>query len=221
MAEDMRTVKSTAGMDEFERGYVVPDCVVLDSAYCSMGRMVAVRACEAAGWHYFDGPILLDLVPELGVSMEDVEAFERQFADGTCDVAAVRTSDEFQRIAAAFRLAVERALEGGPCLIHDRASKALAESLGRRAITAMTVAHDAPAMRVRARFSPLYEQLATDDELDVAIAREDNVRRAWHALTSDDTRWGDPATYDLMLSTDLLGRDFAAQLLAQLMVGQR
>jgi hypothetical protein len=44
MAEDMSKALSTEGMTEFERGYAVPDCVVLDSAYCSMGRMVAVRA---------------------------------------------------------------------------------------------------------------------------------------------------------------------------------
>jgi hypothetical protein len=31
--------------------------------------------------------------------------------------------------------------------------------------------------------------------------------------------WGEPATYDLMLSTDLVGRDLAAELLARLMLG--
>jgi hypothetical protein len=72
---------------------------------------------------------------------------------------------------------------------------------------------------VRARFSPPYAHLTSDADLDAAIAREDNVRRAWHALTSDGTRWGEPATYDLMLSTDLIGRDLAAELLARLMRG--
>ena len=221
MAEDMRTVRSTDGIAEFDRGYEVPDCIVLDSAYCSMGRMVAVRACEAAGWTYHDSVTLLDLVPECGVSTADVDAFDRQLADGDCDVEAMRASGEYRRIASAFRLAVERALAQGPCLIHDRASRELVEGLGYRAVTAMTVAHDAAAMRVRARISPLYEHLTTNEELDAAIAREDNVRRVWHALASDATRRGDPATYDLMLSTDRLGRDFSAQLLSRLMLGQR
>ena len=219
MAEDLRTVKSTDGIREFDRGYELPDCVVLDSAYCSMGRMVAVRACKMAGWNYFDSVTLLELVPECGVTIEDVEGFERSFADGVCDVVAMRVTEEFRRIWRAFRLAVERALAQGPCLIHDRASRALVESLGKHAVTAMTYANDTQAMRVRAHFSPLYEHLTSDADLDAAIMREDNVRRAWHALTNDGTRWGEPVTYDLMLSTDLIGRDFAAEMLALLMQG--
>ena len=219
MAEDLRTMKSADGIKEFDRGYELPDCVVLDSAYCSMGRMVALRACKMAGWNYFDSPILLDLVPECGVTAEDVEDFERPFADGVCDVAAVRASEEFQRISGAFLLAVERALAQGPCLIHDRASRSLIESLGKHVVCAMTYASDEEAMRVRARFSPLYEHLTSDADLDAAIMRENNIRRAWHALIGDGTRWGEPATYDLMLSTDLIGRDLAAELLARLMRG--
>lgn len=42
MAEDMSKTLSTKGMSEFERGYVVPDCVVLDSAYCSIDRKSVV-----------------------------------------------------------------------------------------------------------------------------------------------------------------------------------
>ena len=76
-------------------------------------------------------------------------------------------------------------------------------------------------MRVRAKVSPLYRDLSSDADLDAAIRREDSVRRAWHMLNSDTTMWGEPPTYDLMINTDLIGRDFAAQLLAQLMVGQR
>lgn len=220
MVEDVRSVRSTAGMAEFELVYTAPDCVVLDSAYCSMGRMIAVRACKEAGWTYHDGVTLLELVPECGVSAEEVDAFERQFGGSEPDVAAVRASEEFQRISAAFRRAAEKALTAGPCLIHDRVTKAFVEGLGYRCVSAMTYAHDLPAMRVRAKVSPLYADLETDAQLDAAIRREDSVRRAWHALHSDTTVWGEPATYDLMINTDLIGRDFAAELLAKLMVGQ-
>ena len=94
------------------------------------------------------------------------------------------------------------------------------QSLGKTCVSAMTYASDRPAMRVRARVSPLYADLTDPAELDAAIAYEDSKRRAWHALHSDVTRWGEPATYDLMINTDLIGRDFAAQLLARLMLGQ-
>ena len=221
MAEDMRNVASTEGMSEFERGYVVPNCVVLDSAYCSMGRMVALLACKIAGWTYHDSTTLLELVPECGVTPDDVDAFERQFTGSEPDVAAVRETEEYQRISTAYHLAAEKAIADGPCLIHDRVTKTFVEGLGYRCASAMTYAHDLPAMRVRAKVSPLYRDLSSDADLDAAIRREDSVRRAWHMLNSDTTMWGEPPTYDLMINTDLIGRDFAAQLLAQLMVGQR
>lgn len=221
MAESMSSTLSTKGMSEFERGYVVPDCVVLDSAYCSMGRMIALRACKAAGWTYHDTVTLLDLVPECGVTADDVDAFEAKSAAPDADLNELRSSDEYQRILAAYRLAAERALAEGPCLIHDRVGKAFVQSLGKTCASAMTYASDRPAMRVRAKVSPLYADLTDDDELDAAIAYENAHRRSWHALADDGTTWGEPETYDLMINTDLIGRDFAAQILAQLMVGQK
>ena len=221
MAEDVRKAADTTGMQEFERTYSVPDCVVLDSAYCSMGRMVAVRACKQAGWNYFDSVTLLELVPETGVTPDDVETFEKELAVSEPDVAAVRAKEEFRRIDDAFRLAVERALAQGPCLIHDRVDKATVLGMGKSCVSALCYAHDVKAKRVRARVSPLYKDLTDPAKLDAAIAHEDDRRRIWHALHSDITHWGEPATYDLMINTDLIGRDFAAQLLAQLMVGQR
>ncbi len=219
MAEDIHKMTNPEGIVEFERGYVVPDCVVLDSAYCSMGRMVALRACDAAGWTMHDSNTLLALVPECSVTMDDVEAFENEATAEGADLAALRESDEYKRISGAFRLAAERALNQGPCLIHDRVTKAFVESLGKTCVSAMTYASDRSAMRVRAQYSPVYAHLTDTDELDAAIAHEDARRRTWHALGGDDTRWGDPATYDLMLSTDTIGRDFAAELLARLMQG--
>lgn len=219
MAEDIRKMTNPEGIAEFERGYVVPDCVVLDSAYCSMGRMVALRACDAAGWTMHDSNTLLALVPECGVTMDDVEAFENEATAEGADLTALRESDEYKRISGAFRVAAERALNQGPCLIHDRVTKAFVESLGKTCVSAMTYASDRPAMRVRAQYSPVYAHLTDPDELDAAIAHEDARRRTWHALGGDETRWGDPATYDLMLSTDTIGRDFAAELLARLMQG--
>lgn len=220
MAESMSSTLSTKGMSEFERDYVVPDCVVLDSAYCSMGRMIALRACKAAGWTYHDTVTLLDLVPECGVTADDVDAFEAKSAAPDANLNELRSSDEYQRILAAYRLAAERALAEGPCLIHDRVGKAFVQSLGKTCASAMTYASDRPAMRVRAKVSPLYADLTDDDELDAAIAYENAHRRSWHALADDGTTWGEPETYDLMINTDLIGRDFAAQILAQLMVGQ-
>lgn len=219
MAEDLRTMGSTAGIPAFETTFETPECLVLDSAYCSMGRMVALRACEKTGWTYHDSVTLLELVPDTGVTPADVEAFERPLASGGFDPDAIRAQGDYLRIRNAFVAAFTRAVEMGPCLIHDRAHKSFVQGLGRPCVSAMTYATDRPAMRVRARFSPLYRELSSDGELDEAIRQEDAMRRAWHALGSDVTRWGEPATYDLMLNTDQLGIDFSAEMLARLMRG--
>lgn len=221
MAEDIRNMTNPKGIAEFDRGYEVPDCVVLDSAYCSMGRMIALRACDAVGWTMHDSNTLLALVPECGVTMDDVEAFETKAIAADADLVALRESNEYRRITEAFHLAAERALAEGPCLIHDRVTKAFVESLGKSCVSVMTYASDKPAMRVRAQYSPVYAHLTDPAELDTAIAHEDDRRRTWHALHSDTTRWGEPATYDMMICSDIIGRDFAAQLLAQLMIGQK
>ena len=220
MAEDIRNMASPKGIAEFDRSYEVPDCVVLDSAYCSMGRLIALRACDATGWTMHDSNTLLALVPECDVTMDDVEAFETKAIAPDATLAVLRESDECRRITDAFHRAAERALAEGPCLIHDRVTKAFVESLGKSCVSAMTYASDRPAMRVRAQYSPVYAHLNDPAKLDEAIAHEDDRRRTWHALHSDTTRWGEPATYDLMICSDVIGRDFAAQLLAQLMVGQ-
>ena len=52
------------GQEVFEKNMKRPDCVILDSEYCSMGRMVAVKACEGTAYTYYDASLLLDLLPE-------------------------------------------------------------------------------------------------------------------------------------------------------------
>ena len=82
MAEDVRSAKSTAGVKEFEAVYDRPHCIVLDSAYCSMGRMIGFKACQIGGYEYYDAVILLELVPECGVTSDDVAAFEKKLRTG-------------------------------------------------------------------------------------------------------------------------------------------
>ena len=45
MAEDIRMMKDLQHVEAFEKEYQRPDCIVLDSSYSSMGRMIAMKAC--------------------------------------------------------------------------------------------------------------------------------------------------------------------------------
>ena len=42
MAEDIRNTIQTTGIQAFEKKYENPDVILVDSQYCSMGRMIAV-----------------------------------------------------------------------------------------------------------------------------------------------------------------------------------
>ena len=216
MAEDIRKMFRTDGVKEFEKVYEKPHCIVLDSEYCSMGRMIAKKACDATGYAYYDAVILLETVKECGITNEMLGAYEDSLRSRVMPVSEVRT-EEYLRITEAFDRAVSMALEKGPCLIHDRTTKEFVEAKGYSCLSVLTYGTDLAAKMVRASLSPLYKDLAGNkDALLEKIQEETNIRINYHAGHSDQP-WGERNTYDLCLNTDTLGRDFSAKVLAEFM----
>ncbi len=213
MAEDIRKMFDTKGTKEFEAQYTLPDCIVLDSEYCSMGRMIADRACRKSGYAYWDAVMLLELVPESGVTIEDVEKFEQKLRRDNVTKEEIIADEEYKKITAAFDQAIDIALSRGKCLIHDRATKEMIIAKGYTCVSAMTYALDIPAKIVRAKLSPLYSYLTDDEEVKQKIHEEDMIRYNYHKAHSD-TEWGKKETYDLMINTDMFIRDYSAVILA-------
>ncbi|HAE15993.1 MAG TPA: hypothetical protein DCX23_08040 [Lachnospiraceae bacterium] len=218
MAEDVRSAKSTAGVKEFEAVYDRPHCIVLDSAYCSMGRMIGFKACQIGGYEYYDAVILLELVPECGVTSDDVAAFEKKLRTGDYTGEQLKNDPEYARLAAAFDKAADIALAKGPCLIHDRLSKEEILKKGYSCTSVFTFASDLKDKIVRARISPLYCDVESDEEVIRGIHEEDSIRINWHRAHSD-TEWGQADAYDLCINTDAFGRDYSAELIAKAMKG--
>lgn len=218
MAEDIRfyTDELTAGRAEFERQYERPHCVVLDSQYCSMGRMIGMRACKAAGFAYYDAALLLDLVPEEGLTIDDVTATEQVLRVRDFTREELVANAEYQRLLAVFDKAVGRALVAGPCLIHDRTTREKVLAQGYRCVSVLTYATDLETKIPRAQISPLYEHLTEREELVRAIAEEDRIRANYHRGHAKHER-GAPEQYDLMINAELFGRDYAGELLASIM----
>ena len=217
MAEDIRNMRSTDGVKEFEKQYNLPDCIVLDSEYCSMGRMIANKACQRSGYAYYDAVILLDLVPDMGLTIEQVEAFEQRFRREDFNAEDTKNDPEYIRIREVFEKAIDIALAKGKCLIHDRAVKEMILAKGYSCVSALTYADDMEAKIVRAKLSPLYEHLTDDEEVIAKIHEEDRVRYNYHRLQSD-TEWGNKDTYDLMINSDAFGRDYSSVVLASAMM---
>ncbi len=216
MAEDVRTALNTAGMAEFEKKHPKPDCVLLDSEYCSMGRMIGVKACRAAGYTYYDAVILLELVPEEGVTIDDVTAFENRLRRSGLTREEIVSDPMYAKITAAFDKAIDKALAAGPCLIHDRATVEMITSRGYTCNYVLMYATDMDAKVARARISPLYADLTDREEIIGKIREEDNIRSNYH-MAHSDTVWGDRNIYDLCINSEALGRDFAGEMLAGLM----
>lgn len=216
MAEDIRSVKSVAGIREFEKQYELPDCVLLDSEYCSMGRMIANKACGISGYTYYDAVLLLELVPEEGLNADDVREYEKKLRRDDITKEEIVNDPEYQRIAKVFDKAIDIALKKGKCLIHDRATQEMIEEKGYTCVTAITYNSVMPSKIVRAKISVLYKDLENDEDVIRAIHEEDNIRRNYHKAHSD-TEWGDKYIYDLCINSETLGLDYSAQMLAGLM----
>ncbi len=216
MIEDVRNMKSTEGLKSFEVQFAKPHCIVLDSAYCSMGRMIGVKACRAAGYAYYDSVVLLDLLEDSPVTIEEVKKYEEGLRNRKWTKEELLADPEYIRLAEAFDKAADIALKNGPCLIHDRITKEEVLKKGYTCVSAMTYAEDIPAKIERAIFSPLYAHLTDEKEVLEKITEEDMIRINWHAGHSD-IPWGEKENYDIMLNTDLLGRDYTAEVLAMVM----
>ena len=219
MAEDVRNAGSTKGLASFEKEYTPPHCVLLDSTYCSMGRMIGNIACSKTGYGYYDAVILLEEVPEENMTKDDVDVYEQKLRK-EISREELLADPEFQRISAVFDKAIDRALAKGPCLIHDRATKEMIEARGYSVISVLLYATNEKDKIERAKISPLYKDLTDEKEILKKIAEEDMIRRNYHKAGSD-TEWGVKETYDLCINSDELGRDYAGWLLAQLMLGER
>lgn len=216
MAEDIRNMESTAGVKEFEAVYDKPHCIVLDSAYCSMGRMIGYKACQIGGYDYYDAVILLELVPECGVTKADVDEFEKKLRTGNYTGEQLKNDPEYIRLEKAFDKAVDIALAKGPCLIHDRVSKEDILKKGYTCTSVITYATDMDAKIIRAKLSPVYSHLENDEDVIRGIHEEDQIRINWHRAHSDN-EWGVLSSYDLCINTDAFGRDYSAEVLAKAM----
>lgn len=216
MAEDVRKALDTSGLESFEKQFVKPHCVVLDSAYCSMGRMIGIKACRLAGYEYYDAVILLELVPECGLTADDLAAYEAKTKARIWTKEEMLADPDYQKFRKVFDLAVDKALAKGPCLIHDRVSKEEILARGYTCISAMTYAQKPEYLVERAKVSPLYKDLSDPEVILEKVREEDNNRKSWHAAASD-LPWGQKENYDIILNTDDFGRDYSAVLLAMAM----
>ena len=215
MKEDIRQTLSTQGRKEFEYKLEKPHCIVLDSAYSSMGRMIGLGACKNTGYTYYDGATLLESFDH-NFNDEDVEKTDVRLKDHPMTKEDILEDMLTERIWDTYAAAVVEALHKGPCLIHDHTAKSVVERLGYSCVSVFTYSSDQMNQIKRARVSPRYMNEEDDRVILEAIKAENMIRRNHHAIF-DRNEWGQRNTYDLILNTDILGRDMSIKILADLM----
>ncbi len=220
MRDDVHSKEFWDGVQKkavFQKRFDRPDCIILDSEYCSMGRMIAVKACERGGYTYYDAEKLMSLLgPE---EREFVARYDKVFGDTEITAEELKKDSDFERVFRLYQQAIRLALKDGPCLIHECGIKERIESEGFQCVSILFYAMDQREKRERAKTVAIYKDLETAEELDKAIEREDHRRRIYHNALSDRP-WGRKETYDLCLNTDILGRKKSAELLEALMEGE-
>ncbi len=218
MAEDIRNMDSTVGKKSFEVQYQAPQCFVLDSAYCSMGRMIGYKACEESGYTYYDAVTLLERANNCGMTKEDVDRIEQKYRKRIYTREEMQKDTELVKMMEIFSNLVREVLAEGPCLIHDRTVKEFVETQGYSCISVFTTTDNEDYQVERAQTSPLYKNIENHEEVLSKIEEENYIRTNIHHYMSD-TSWGSTKTYDLVLNGDQLGRDYCAKILAHVMQG--
>lgn len=219
MFEDLQNkefLQEAERKQEFKKEFKKPHCILLDSEYSSMGRMIAARVCEQIGYTYYDAKKLLDL---LGAD-ETVKAQSFSYDAFLCETAMtpgeLSKTPDFIFISGQYQRAMELALSKGPCLIHERGIMEQVTALNYSVFAILCYGDYLPSKRVRTKTSPVYKHLTTDEELDAAIEKEDQKRRLYHDALSSRP-WGLKESYDLCLNTETLGKDSSIRLLVSLL----
>ena len=217
MRDDVHSKEFWDGVEKkatFQKQFKRPDCIILDSEYCSMGRMIAVKACESSGYAYYDAEKLMSLLkPE---ERELVAQYDKVLENTELTAEDLKKDKEFACVCQLYQQAIRQALKEGPCLIHECGIKERLEQDGYTSLRVLFYAMDQQEKRERAKTTAIYKDLETPEQLDKAIEKEDHRRRIYHDALSDRP-WGMKEAYDLCLNTDVMGRKKSAELLGVLM----
>ena len=165
-----------------------PDCVVMDSGYCSMGRMIAMKACKASGYAFYDAEALLELLDLSDDQKKGILAYDDTLETYQGTAEDLVKDPQYQHVSGVYEKAIALALAKGKCLIHERASVNLVTSLVDNGM-----------------------------DVDTLIERQDHKRRMYRNAQDPAHPWGVMESYDLCLNTDMVGREKSIELLTFLL----
>lgn len=181
-------------------------CLFIDSEYCSMGRWISLIVADAMGMKLYEAKDLLEFVEEKWLTQTYLNDFDERIADMTSE--ELKEDADFIKVQNAISNAILKAVDTGPCIIHERAAADIVKDKTDY-MNVMVYNSGTTTKTERAR---LEYNSRSDAEIIELIKREDKKRSIYHDAVSYSP-WGEKETYDLCLDSEKLGREKCAEIL--------
>ena len=194
--------------------------ITISREYMAGGSDVAGRVAEALGWTVIDDALIDAVAERSGFTPEDVESLEESvpsFMERFAQSSALSSPENL--------LSTPNAIEGPATVQLAHVTRKVIEEFGRRdrlvfvgRAAAAVLASERNAIHVRlvagleSRVQEAMRQLGIgEEEARAAVEERDDGRARYHKeLFGRD--WSDPVNYHLVLNTEMIGRDGAAEL---------
>jgi cytidylate kinase len=195
--------------------------ITISRQYMAGGSDVARRVAEALGWTVVDNALIDTVAERSGFAPEDVQSLEE-------------TVPSFlERFAQSSALSSPENLLSTPSAINEPATLELAHItrnvieelsgqdrlvfVGRATAAVLASERDAIHVRLVASFESRVQnamrQLELGDEEARSVVEERDRGRERYHMELFDRDWSDPVNYHIVLNTEILGRDGAAELI--------
>lgn len=194
--------------------------ITISRQYAAGGSLVAQRVAEALGWDVVDNAFVDELAERSGLTAEEVSALDE------------RVPTFFERFARSSALSLPDYLAATPSTLEEpgaeklaRLSRELVEELGRRdrmvmvgRAAAAVLARETGAIHVRVvaprdrRIQRAIERLGYDARRAPAVLDDIDRNRARYHDEYYGRDWDDPTNYHMVLNSELLGIDAAAEI---------
>lgn len=192
--------------------------ITVSRQYAALGSEVAALVAKTLDWTVVDNEFIDEIASRSGYTREDVESLEE------------RVPSFLERLAQSSALSFPDALMSTPEVIAEpeqlklaRITRDLVAELGRRdrmvfvgRAAAAVLARERQALHVRIVASRPYRIRQASDRLGISegeaaefLDDRDRNRREYHR-TFFGRDWQDPVNYHMVLNTELLGTDAAA-----------
>ena len=196
-----------------ERGrYVMKNTIIcIGRQYGSGGREIAEKLAQKLGVVCYDKLLLKKAAEDIGLPIETVEgADEKPIEIGAmisgnvfADTASISTAfySERQVVYEAQKMAINDVAKKGNCVIVGRCASSILKNADVNLISVFVYAEKEDKVNRIARRNNIDK-----DEAKKKMQKIDKMRRKYFDFYSD-TPWGEPESYDLMISSSKYGID--------------